>query len=178
MTAPARRHESLGLFLRLVHQHWSQAIDARLEEAGFTNIRPPHANVFTFVPPEGIQVSELTRLAQVRKQTMAQAVAELEELGYVERRPDPNDRRAKLVFLTERGAAVRPTAMTTGHEVEAHWADLTSPEDIATLKRLLAGLLTQLQAEYDTEPEDDPSAGAGVAPAVGTDPDPARNGST
>ena len=82
-------HPQLGLLLRLLHQHWSQAIEAALDEAGFDDIRPPHANVFTFVPPEGIQVSELTRLAHVRKQTMAQAVEELERLGYVERRPDP-----------------------------------------------------------------------------------------
>jgi len=49
----------------------------RLASAGhirFGAIRPAHANVFTFVPAEGIQVSGLTRLAHVRKQTMAQAV--------------------------------------------------------------------------------------------------------
>ncbi len=51
----------------------------------YGDIRPPHANVFTFARPEGIQVSELTKLARVRKQTMTQAVEELERLGYVER---------------------------------------------------------------------------------------------
>ncbi len=173
MTTPAETHSALGLLLRLVHQHWSQAVDAALEEAGFTNIRPPHANVFTFVPPEGIQVSELTKLAQVRKQTMAQAVAELEALGYVERRPDPSDRRGKLVFLTPRGAAVRPTAMATGRLVESHWSDLTSPEEIATLKRLLSRLLTQLEAEYDADPgpridpDSEADAGSKSQPDVG-----------
>lgn len=172
MTDRPQPHSSLGLLLRLVHQHWSQAVDTALEEAGFTNIRPPHANVFTFVPPEGIQVSELTKLAQVRKQTMAQAVAELEALGYVERRPDPNDRRGKLVFLTERGAAVRPTAMATGRNVEAHWAELTSPEDLDTLKRLLSRLLTQLQAEYDAEPAPPAAPEATSATETGPDTDP------
>ena len=140
-------HPQLGLLLRLLHQHWTQAIDAALEEAGFGDIRPPHANVFTFARPEGSQVSELTKLANVRKQTMAQAVEELERLGYVERRPDPKDRRARLVFLTARGQAVRPVAMAAGRRVHAHWAELTSPNQLASLEHSLRSLLHALQNE-------------------------------
>ena len=79
----------IGLLLRLLYQHYSQDIDAALREAGFGDIRPAHANVFPFVPPDGITVSELAELARVRKQTMAQAVDQLERMGYVERRPNP-----------------------------------------------------------------------------------------
>ncbi|MEP7023807.1 MAG: MarR family winged helix-turn-helix transcriptional regulator [Actinomycetota bacterium] len=138
-------HSRLGLQLRLAHQHWSTAIGAALDEAGFGDIRPSHANVFTFVPPGGIRVSELTQLAHVRKQTMAQAVEELERLGYAERRPDPGDRRARLVFLTERGRAVRPVTMTAGDRVAARWAELAGPAEIAALQRQLQHLLTRLE---------------------------------
>jgi len=98
----------IGLLLRLVYQHYAQDIDAALREAGFDDIRPAAANVFPFVTPEGITVSELAELAQVRKQTMAQAVDQLERTGYVERRPNPNDRRSRLVCLTDRGKSVPP----------------------------------------------------------------------
>lgn len=144
-------HTSLGLLLRLVHQHWTQAVDAALDDAGFGDIRPPHANVFTFVPAAGIQVSELTRLARVRKQTMAQAVEELEQLGYVERRPDPSDRRARLVFLTPRGESVRPVAIAAGRRVEARWAELTSPQQIESLRHSLQALLTQVKNDIDAD---------------------------
>ncbi|MGO6852484.1 MarR family winged helix-turn-helix transcriptional regulator (plasmid) [Rhizobium beringeri] len=136
---------SLGLLLRLVHQHWTQAVEAALDEAGYGDIRPPHANVFTFARPEGIQVSELTKLARVRKQTMTQAVEELERLGYVERRPDPNDRRGRLVFLTEKGQGVRPIAMAAGRRVDESWAALTSPQQMDDLRTALRRLLEQLQ---------------------------------
>ncbi len=145
----APHHTSLGLLLRLVHQHWTQAVDTALDDAGFGDIRPPHANVFTFVPPEGIHVSELTRLAHVRKQTMAQAVEELETMGYVERRPDPSDRRARLVFLTPRGEAVRPIAIVAGRRVEAQWAERTSPQEIESLRDALHVFLTRLQNDSD-----------------------------
>src|SRR5258708_8421953 len=79
----------IGLLLRLVYQHYAQNIDAALRQAGFGDIRPAAANVFPFVPPEGITVSRLAELARVRKQSMAQAVDQLEPTGYVDRRPNP-----------------------------------------------------------------------------------------
>jgi DNA-binding MarR family transcriptional regulator len=137
----------IGLLLRLVYQHYAQDIDAALREAGFGDIRPPHANVFPFVPPDGITVSGLAELARVRKQTMAQAVDQLERMGYVERRPNPDDRRSRLVFHTERGEAVRPVTHATAARVEERWAELTSPEELEALRASLLRLLTELRAQ-------------------------------
>ena len=137
----------IGLLLRLLYQHYSEDIHAAHREAGFGDIRAPHANVFPFVPPEGISVSELAALARVRKQTMAQAVTELEDMGYVERRPNPRDRRSRLVFLTERGESVKPLTHATAARVEEHWAQLTSPEELEALRASLLRLLTELRAQ-------------------------------
>jgi DNA-binding MarR family transcriptional regulator len=137
----------IGLLLRLLYQHYSQDIDAALREAGFDDIRPPHANVFPFVPAEGITVSGLAELARVRKQTMAEAVNDLEHLGYVERRPNPSDRRSRLVFLTERGASVRPVTHAAAARVEQQWAQLTSPEELEELRSALLRLLGELRGD-------------------------------
>lgn len=145
----AQPHVLLGLLLRLAYQHWAEDMDAALRAAGFDDIRPPHANVFPFVPAEGIQVSELARLARVRKQTMAQAIEGLERLGYVERRPDPSDRRARLVFLTERGQAVPRIAAATGPRVEERWAELIGHEELEMLRNLLQRLLAELHDPGD-----------------------------
>src|ERR1700722_20361216 len=120
----------IGLLLRLLSQHYSEDIHAALLDAGFGDIRPNHSNVFPFVPAEGITVTKLAQLARVRKQTMAESVEQLEQMGYVERRPNPRDRRSRLVFLTERGEAVRPVTHATAARVEEHWAQLTSPEEL------------------------------------------------
>jgi DNA-binding MarR family transcriptional regulator len=136
----------IGLLLRLLYQHYSGDIHGALVEAGFGDIRPAHANVFPFVPSEGITVSELAELARVRKQTMAQAVDQLERMGYVERRPNPRDRRSRLVFLTERGASVKPVTHATAARVEEHWAELTSREELEALRASLLHLLTELRA--------------------------------
>ncbi|CAN7194680.1 MarR family winged helix-turn-helix transcriptional regulator [Rhizobium sp. LjRoot254] len=116
-------------------------MDTKLAEEGFDDIKPHYANIFTFVPPEGMQVSQLTELAHVRKQSMTQTIEELEQLGYVERRPDPGDKRGKLVFLTERGKKVSPIARAAGRLVDQHWAEMTSAEEIEGLRKALRSVL-------------------------------------
>src|SRR6266481_3638235 len=135
----------IGLLLRLVYQHYAQNIDAALRQAGFGDIRPGAANVFLFVPQEGITVSRLAELARVRKQSMAQAVDQLERTGYVERRPNSRDHRSRLVFLTERGASVPPVTHAAAERVEQRWARLTSPAEFEALRASLLHLLTELR---------------------------------
>lgn len=135
----------IGLLLRLVYQHHSQEIDAALREAGFGDIRPAAANVFPFVTPDGITVSRLAELARVRKQSMAQAVDQLEAAGYVERRPNPRDQRSRLVFLTEKGASVPPVTHAAAQRVEERWAELIGGAEFDALRASLLHLLTELR---------------------------------
>ena len=137
----------LGLLLRLVYQRYAQDIEAALREAGFDDIRPAAANVFPFVPQEGITISGLAEQAGVRKQTMAQSVDQLERTGYVERRPNPRDRRSRLVFLTKRGESVPPVTHAAASRVEERWAKLTSPDELEALRASLLRLLTELREQ-------------------------------
>jgi DNA-binding MarR family transcriptional regulator len=135
----------IGLLVRLVYQDYSQAMDAALRDAGFEDIGPSAGNVFPFVGPDGITVSELAELAHVRKQTMAQAVEQLERTGYVERRPNPTDRRSQLVFLTQRGKLVPPVTHAAAARIEESWAALTSPKELETLRKSLLRLIDELR---------------------------------
>jgi DNA-binding MarR family transcriptional regulator len=81
-------------------------------------------------------------------------VSILEQLGYVERRPDPNDRRARLVFLTKRGEAVRPITMAASRRVEAHWSERMGAPNLESLRRSLQDLLGVLD---EAAPEERPT---------------------
>ncbi|MFU8872840.1 MarR family winged helix-turn-helix transcriptional regulator [Micromonospora sp. SL4-19] len=131
----------VGLLLRLAAQQWGTDMDAALQANGIEGITPAHANVIPFVPPEGIQIGELARSAKVRKQSMAQSVELLVASGYVTRRPDPNDGRASLIFLTDKGRALWPASRSAGHRVEEDWAAVVGRDDIEHLRRTLMRLL-------------------------------------
>src|SRR5688572_28974168 len=72
--------------------------------AGFPQ-RPKHSAVFAQISLEGSRLTELARKANMTPQAMGELVDELVEMGYVVRRPDPADGRAKLIVLTKRGRA-------------------------------------------------------------------------
>jgi len=144
MSADLPQRPLIGLLLRLAYQHYSHDIDAALRDAGFGDIRPGAANVFPFVTPDGITVSRLAELARVRKQSMAQAVDQLERSGYVERRPNPDDQRSQLVFLTARGRSVPVVTHAAADRVEQRWAELVSPAELESLRAALERLLTEL----------------------------------
>ncbi len=82
----------------------------RLHQEGFDDIAPRHGAVLAYLKVDGIRATELARRSGQHKQVVGKNVDELEALGYVERRPDPADRRAKLLVPTARGRAEMETA--------------------------------------------------------------------
>jgi DNA-binding MarR family transcriptional regulator len=129
----------------VIYHHHSQAIESALRAAGFNDIAPSAGNVFPFVGREGITISALAQLAGVRKQTMAQAVEQLERGGYLERRDNPDDRRSRLVFLTERGRTVTPVTHAAAAAVEQQWADLIGTDELERLRQELRSLLQKIR---------------------------------
>ncbi|MBR7508612.1 MarR family transcriptional regulator, partial [Mycobacterium tuberculosis] len=62
----------------------------------------------------------------------------------VERRPDPRDKRGRLVFLTVRGQAVQPTAMAAGKRIQQNWESVAGKENIDVLTSTLQLVLEKL----------------------------------
>jgi DNA-binding MarR family transcriptional regulator len=134
----------IGALLRIPREATLRLVVAGLEAAGFGTVRPAHFTVFQHLPPEGIRLTALADAALLTKQSMGYLVDDLEALGYVERVPDPTDRRAKLVRLTARGWAVDRTVREVIEKIEADWAARLGEADYAELARLLRALIAML----------------------------------
>ncbi|MCI3226883.1 MarR family winged helix-turn-helix transcriptional regulator [Streptomyces sp. NP-1717] len=87
-----------------------------LHAQGFDDIKPRHGAVLAYMELPGVRATELARRSGQHKQVIGTLIDELAALGYVERRDDPADRRAKLVCPTERGRA----QMAVADEIMAH----------------------------------------------------------
>jgi len=75
---------------------------AGLVERGH-ELRPSTAQVIPNLPADGLRMTELASRLRLTLQRAGQLVAELEEVGYLERVADPSDGRAKRVVFTRRG---------------------------------------------------------------------------
>jgi DNA-binding MarR family transcriptional regulator len=135
------RHErpNLGILFRELGQEVVRRVTAGLSEAGFDDIRPAHTAVFQHIEADGSRLTDLAERAQITKQSMGYLVDYLEERGYVERRPDPTDRRVALIRLTDRGWDQIRVALSIIAAVEDEWA-----------RRLGKARMEQLRADLDT----------------------------
>src|SRR5262249_32020884 len=131
----------IGALLRIPFQETVGRVYQRLTEAGYTDLRPTHFPLLQQLRPPGMRVTDLARLAQMTKQSMGALVDYAEERGYVERAPDPRDRRAWLVRLTPRGYDVERVARSAIAELEGEWADALGQERFAALRATLQDLV-------------------------------------
>ena len=127
----------------LLHSPFQSLVDELhegLAEAGYPDIRPAHGNVFGYIRKEGSRLTELAEQAQLTKQTMGYLVDYLEEHGYVERGPDPDDQRAKIIRLTDEGRELIGVARAIIGRIETRWAELLGEARIEQLRELLKEL--------------------------------------
>jgi DNA-binding MarR family transcriptional regulator len=112
--------------------------------AGFPQ-KPSHSAVFAQIKAEGSRLTDLARGANITPQTMGELVDELEDLGYVERRPDPTDRRAKLIVLTDRGKQCIAAGIATIDGLEDQITAILGERGHRQLRTLLRRLLKERQ---------------------------------
>jgi DNA-binding MarR family transcriptional regulator len=139
-TAARSRPEHLGILLREPYRIANERLHRRFAERGHPEVRTPHGNVFPYLDDGGTRVSVLAERAQITKQSMAELVAHLEHHGYVERVPDPDDRRAKLVRSTSKGDQLYAIAREFVAEVDEEWTRMLGKGKMRQLKKLLGEL--------------------------------------
>jgi DNA-binding MarR family transcriptional regulator len=121
-----------------------ELVTEELARHGFDDLRPALLAVAQHVGADGTRLTELAERAWLSKPTVVHAVDELERLGYVVRRPDPSDGRAKLVVPTARAHAAERVARRVAAEIRDAWAAELGEREMraleASLRRLRGAL--------------------------------------
>ena len=139
---PADRAAVGQLLVRLL-RHFRTELFAAAASSGYGDVREPHLHIFGNIR-DGARLTELAARAQLSLAATSELVNDLQRLGYVERRPDPDDGRAKLVVPTGRGRAALAAAGDRVAEIEAHWGGLVGHDRFAEACRALQDLLDAL----------------------------------
>jgi DNA-binding MarR family transcriptional regulator len=139
MTVPAGADEiAIPALLRAARGAYAQAIRSRLAGAGFGDMPSSGPFVLGGMANRGGTAGDLVRALRVSKQAAGQLIDSLVLRGYLERRPDPDDRRRMLLELTERG---RAAAEEVRAGVEAVDEDLARRLGSRGMAAFAAGLL-------------------------------------
>jgi DNA-binding MarR family transcriptional regulator len=141
-TAPAAiGRDDLGFLLAKAMQRWNELLAERFAASGYADVRPAYGSVLVpLFEEDGLRMGELARRARLSKQAMTELVRRLERDGLVERRTDPSDGRASLVFLTARSRTFEPVAAGVLGELESLVRLRLEPEHLEELRSALREL--------------------------------------
>jgi DNA-binding MarR family transcriptional regulator len=149
MTTAKRRSErqqlnpDLGVLTARLEGALQGELFERLAEQGHPELHPRHSAVLAYLDEDGIRATDLARITGRDKQTIGRIVDELEALGYVERRPDPRDRRAKLIFPTARGLDQVQLGDEIIAGIEARLANEIGARTYAEFRDVLRGVVAR-----------------------------------
>ena len=143
MTDGTLGRDDLGFLLAKATQQWNTLLAEAFAAAGYPEVRPSYGSLLLpLYEEDGLQLGELGRRSRLSKQTMTSLAQRAERDGLVERRGDPADARATLVFLTQRARDFEPVASAVLRDLDALVRARLAPEAIASLRESLRALAT------------------------------------
>ncbi|EFO79085.1 regulatory protein MarR [Oscillochloris trichoides DG-6] len=115
----------------------------------------PQFMILNYATPEGIPLSTISSRMLCDNSNLTGIVERLASKGFVERRPDPQDRRVSLISLTPAGAEKLRRIKPRHHAGVSRRMRTLAPQEVAQLRTLLQTLFDGLLDQPTTEPSDD-----------------------
>ncbi len=110
-------NRSFGFVLHETARLLTKRFDQRVKPLGLT--RAQTQLLAYLVLHEGINQTRLADMLEIEPISLARLIDRMEQAGWVERRPDPKDRRAWLLFLTAKTKPMFTKMAEVGQEVRA-----------------------------------------------------------
>ncbi len=152
MSNPPEHRLHIGQLLAQLTRLFQTELFDRLVAAGLEDARVPHTHVTAYIKAEGSRLTDLAAQARMTLPAMSELVDDLQRIGIVERRPDPDDARAKLICLTDAGWDAMRTGQRVIAEIEREYGEAVGPERFEAAAQTLEALLRALTAAADGTP--------------------------
>ncbi len=131
----------LSSVLRHAEMLFVAEFEERIAASDFADLSLAHAaNVLRFLHDGPRRASQFVGSCGVSKQAVSQQIAQLEKNGYITSIPDPQDQRARILALTERGEAAQVEIQRIFKAIEKTWTRHLGAEDATALRRILEKL--------------------------------------
>lgn len=137
-----------GLLPRL-----SDYITSRLltltEVRGHPGLKRSFSSVLTAIGPNGGRIQQMANAQDVSKQAISATASELEELGYIKRRPDPDDARQVILVFTTRGERLIADSIAAVDELEQEFNQHLGEDAVGQIKTVMSRIYHSLSLEQD-----------------------------
>ena len=132
---------STPTLLRTAYNVLSGAIYDAVAQTGATDMRPAHGNAMEMLAiQDGLRLTDLAARAGMAPQSMGELVDDLVSKGYLERHEDPADRRAKRIYLTQKGRTTAAASKVAVRQIEQQISEMLGARHYQQMRRNLAAI--------------------------------------
>ena len=139
---PLEKH--VGLALWQMSELWEKRFGAEMVELGHTYFSEARSNILRFVGPKGVSQASVVKRMGLSKQAVQQLIEELVMDGVVAKKPDPIDRRGRLIVLTQSGLSAMHDANIVKKRIEKEYEKMIGSEKLSNLIEVLQLLSSQI----------------------------------
>lgn len=132
---PALMH-NISTIYRCAFAYRQDAMEAHGLRAGHTSY------LVAVCKTPGITQDQLAKRIFINKSNVARQLVSLEEAGFVERRPSPNDKRAILVYPTDKALALYPQI----RQIFRDWESLVAQDLTPDEQEMMIAILSKMKA--------------------------------
>ena len=143
--AESEQSVPIGMVGARLHRAAQADCLARLNRAGYSDLRMRHLVLLEGLPREGARVTTLATQTGMTQQAMGELIDEIEANGYIERQNDPADRRARLIVFTAKGQRAYEQALVILGEMERDYASIVGGNQYAAARATLDELVSALE---------------------------------
>ncbi|WP_281629446.1 MarR family transcriptional regulator [Vibrio sp. St2] len=129
------RQSSFGWLINVVANDAAKTFDTELKKHGLTLALWP--TLMCLWEEEGVTQRDIAQKSKVENSTTTRTLDKLENLGLVERQPDPNSRRAFRIYLTDEGRALKESLVPIPMAINQKLLSSLEPEERDEIIRLL-----------------------------------------
>ncbi len=133
--------DHIGIHLNRAYGAWLSRFIAAMNDAGHDWFTQSRANVMGCLDRESTRQSTLLDRTGMTKQALQQSLDGLERHGVITRLKDPNDKRGRLVDLTDKGRQALADADRIKLEIEADYRESVGGPEMQRLSGLLVALV-------------------------------------
>ncbi|ANK71914.1 MarR family winged helix-turn-helix transcriptional regulator [Ensifer adhaerens] len=130
--------------LSLLNRKLRAVFDARVKEKGLTLSRA--RALFALTKKDGLNQRELADELDIETPTLVRLLDGMEKQGFIERRVEVSDRRAKQIHMTELGRTVADEILRLADEIRAEVLQGIDAAELAVTKRVVRAIADNVQS--------------------------------
>jgi len=142
------RDNSCRHLLGIAHYLQTSMMNTLQAQCGHDHLRLGFTPYIALIGERGLRLTDLATALGISRQACNQAIKPIESAGYIARRADPSDGRAKTVWLTPRGVKLRRDGMRVATKLDKQLSRIAGDAAIADASRSLGRIFRHLRLGY------------------------------